>query len=240
METQETQDFEVHLDLYEGPLALLIHLIEKNNMNIFDISISAITAEYLQYIELMRTMDVQVAGDFLVTATTLMQIKTRLLLPRAPSESPEADPRQELVSKLLLYKKFAQAAQELAQKARAMESFYFRPSPVFEEEEFTVVQNTFDLFGSFRKALEEYDATHAPSHAIRIDPNPIEAKIEKIIKLIQERGNFPIEVVFENETTRHGLVACFLAILELIKRGMITALQKAPFGEIYLARVPVN
>lgn len=237
---QETQEFEVHLDLFEGPMALLLHLIEKNNLNIFDIPISQVTKEYLEYLELIRSMALEVAGEFLVMATTLMQVKARLLLPRPEQEAQTIDVRDELVARLLQYKQFTQMAQELSAKARRMENFYFRPSPVFEEGEFTIVQNIYDLFGAFRKILEEYEASHGPSQALSLDPHPIESKIEKILSLLKEKPSFPLEDVFEGEATRHGLITCFLAILELIKRGVVTALQKRPFGEIYLAKLAVN
>ncbi len=230
--------FEVHLDLFEGPMALLYHLIEKDNLNIFDIPISQITGEYLSYIEFMQSVQVHVAGDFLVMAANLMQVKTRMLLPRVEENADaENDPRQELVSRLLIYQKFATVAKRLEEKARTMSLHSFRPPPVFEEEEYLIVQTAFDLLGSFRRVLEEYDLTHESMRAISADAYPVESKIDKIMNLLAERHTLPLDEVWKGESRREALVACFLAVLELIKRGIIRAVQKHAFGEIFLIKV---
>lgn len=237
-EATASTGFEVHLDLFEGPLALLCHLIEKNNVNIMDIPLSQITKEYLQYLEIMQSVQIQVAGDFLVLAANLMQIKAKMLLPRLEegSEAP-ADPRQELVSRLLMYQKYVSASRALDEKAKAMTLYSFRPAPVFEEEEYMIVQSTFDLLDAFRRAIEEYDMTHGPSRAIRADAYPVEAKIDKILDMLAANHTLPLDSVWRGEGRREALVACFLAVLELIKRGVVRAVQKQPFGEIFLVKV---
>ncbi|MBI4667689.1 MAG: segregation/condensation protein A [Elusimicrobia bacterium] len=235
-QTQQ-EDFEVHLDLYEGPLALLLHLIERDNLDIFDIPIAEITHEYLRYLDFMRAIKVDMAGEFLVMAASLMQIKARMLLPRVAPEDSAADPRQELVSRLLVAQRYARAAQALSDRMRSMQDYSFRPAPVFEEEQYSVVQNVFDLFETFRKVLEEFDAAHRGLYAIGADPYPVEAKIAKIMELISRDSTMALKAVWEGEKERGGLIASFLAVLELIKRGAIRAVQKAPYGEIILVKV---
>lgn len=238
---QSSSEFEVHLDLFEGPLDLLCHLIEKNNLNIFDIPIADITKEYLSYLQLMRALAIEVAGEFLVMATTLMQIKTKMLLPRQdPSESNQADPRKELVDRLLLHQKFTTIARELDTRSQWIAQYAPRPAPVFETQEYTVVQNIFDLFNVFKNILDKYEASHGASHAISADPHPVEAKIRQILDLLEAKKSFPLDAVFAQESTRPGLISCFLAILELIKRGVLVVLQKQPFGEIYLSQLKIT
>ncbi|MBI2070223.1 MAG: segregation/condensation protein A [Elusimicrobia bacterium] len=233
----QRNEFEVHLELYEGPVALLLHLIEKNNLNIFDIPIAKITQEYLKYIDFIRSIEAEVAGEFLVMAATLMQIKARLLLPVVTAAGAQADPREELINRLLMAQRFGKAAQLLAERARLMEGFTLRPPPVFEDEEYTVVQTNWDLMEAFKKVLEEFEAAHGDALAIRTDPYPVEAKMEKIQRLLIEKSTLPLKEVWESEQARGGLIACFLAVLELIKRGFLRAVQKGPYGEIFLVKV---
>lgn len=235
-ESQSDQSFEIHLELFAGPLALLLHLIEKNNLNILDIPISHITHEYLEYLELMKSLEMEVAGEFLVMATTLMHIKTKMLLPRPEENAAQNDPRLELVNRLMLYQQFSKISRELEDKAKRMERYAFRPSPVFEREEYVIVQNIYDIFGAFKTVLENFKEAQGSSRAITIDPHPVEAKIEKILNMLKTRETLSLSDIFDGEPTKHALVACFLAMLELIKRGFLMALQQANCGEIVLAR----
>lgn len=239
-ETAAKTSFEIHLDLFEGPLSLLLHLIEKNNMNIMDIPIAQITQEYLKYLDYAKSVETELAGEFLVMAATLMQIKAKMLLPRAPQAQDSDDPRSELAARLLLYQKFMHLAKELEQKAKAMEHYYFRPAPIFERRDYQVVQGMADLLGAFKKIYQDFEESRIESSAIYADAHPVEIKIEKILNLLKEQGQAHLTQVFTGETTRLGMIACFLAILELIKQGEITALQREPFGEIYLARITVH
>ncbi|MBI4064166.1 MAG: segregation/condensation protein A [Elusimicrobia bacterium] len=230
-------EFEVHLDLYEGPLTLLLYLIERDNLNIFDIPIAHITEEYLRHIDSLRADGEYLGGEFLVMATTLMQIKARLLLPRPVEEGVQIDPREELVSKLLLAQRFAKVAKLFGDRLQIMERYAFRPPPVFENEEYTVAQRPADLAQAFRKAYDEFKLVHGDAYAIAADPFPVEAKIEKIMSLLAGKNAVAIADIWRDETARGGLVACFLAILELIKRGSVRAAQKTPYGEIFLVKV---
>ncbi|MFC1522623.1 segregation and condensation protein A [Elusimicrobiota bacterium] len=227
--------FEVHLDLFEGPMALLLHLIEKNNLDIFNIPIAQITKEYLSYIEFMRQLSYEFAGEYLVMATTLMQVKARSLLPRPPTDAAE-DPREELSTRLATYKNFVDAAHQLDLKARFMKSYAFRPPPVFEDDEFTIVQNVFDLIGAFKKVLSEYEDAKGSVRALDTEIYTIESRIDKINAMMEGKITIALSELFKTETTKGALVACFLAILELIKQGKLIALQKISFDEIYLSK----
>ena len=237
--TQDS-DFEIHLDLYEGPMALLLYLIERDSLDVFDIPIAQITQEYLRYLEWMGSSGIRVGGEFLVMATMLMQIKARMLLPRVSSELAQTDPRSELVSRLLVAQRFRTAARALNQRLELMKDYAFRPPPIFEHGQYSIVQNVQDLIGAFQKALEEFCLAHGGSYAINLDSYPIEVKIDKILALLAKSDTVAIEDVWRDETVRAGLVACFLAILELMKRGSIHAVQKKPYGEIYLVKALLN
>ncbi|MEK6544475.1 MAG: segregation/condensation protein A [Elusimicrobiota bacterium] len=241
--TQETMPpvgFEVHLDLYEGPLALLLHLIEKNNMNILDIPIADITHEYLGYLARVQRVETAVAGEFLLMATTLMQIKTRMLLPKPTGPGQPEDPRSELVNRLLLYQRFTKVARDLEEKARSMELYTFRPAPVFEGSDYRIAQTPVDLYKAFKRILEDFVQAGGDIRAIEVDAHPVEAKIERITKLLEQAGSVPLASIFSAENSRLGIIACFLAILELIKRREITALQQEAFGEIFISRMASN
>lgn len=233
--------YDVHLEVFEGPLDLLLYLIRKNDLNIYDIPVSQITAEYLEYLELMKELNLNIAGEFLVMAATLMQIKLRTLLP-SPSASVEEeegpDPKAELISKLLEYQKYKLAAQFLTDRELNQEGIYYREAPIFGETDFTLSANIFDLIESFRQVLREL-----PKEVKEIvyDEIPVEQKIRQIIDVLNSNNaktdrfgkkfiNF--KHLLEFEATRIGMVVLFLALLELIRLKQIVARQSKLFGEI--------
>ncbi|MHB9154162.1 MAG: segregation and condensation protein A, partial [Endomicrobiales bacterium] len=148
--------YDVHLDIFEGPLDLLLYLIKKDDLEIAEIPIAQITSEYLAYLDLMKELNLEVAGEFLVMASTLMQIKARMLLPSQETEEEEGpDPLEELKARLLEYQKYKEVSQLLAHKENEFSQVYYRPAPVFQKDDFSLEVSLFDLMESFRDVLRE-------------------------------------------------------------------------------------
>jgi len=229
--------YDVHLEIFEGPLDLLLYLIRKNDLNIYDIPISQITAEYLEYIELMKELNLDIASEFLVMAATLMHIKSRMLLPSPPSEEDEGpDPRAELVAKLLEYQKYKLAGEFLSKKELNEQGVYYRSAPIFSEEEFTIEATIFDLIESFRTAIRELPEEVKD---IVYEEIPVEQKIRQILDCLSQAKTDKYNRKFVNfsdllkmEKTRMGMIVLFLALLELIRLKQIIARQSRLFGEI--------
>jgi segregation and condensation protein A len=228
-----TRPYEVHLEIFEGPLDLLLFLIKKNDLDIADIPIAQITGEYLGYIDLMRELNLEVAGEFLVVASTLMQIKARALLPPAPGDEESGpDPREELVQKLQEYQKFKSAAAFLNLRAEEFKDVHFRGAPRFKAEEKTLQVSMLDLMSALREILERVPETRG----IEAEEFPIEEKMRKILFLLESNPRLPLSEVFADERRRPGVIACFLGLLELIKLQSVMARQDEPFAPIYIIR----
>jgi len=230
-------DYRVALDVYNGPLDLLLFLIKRDEVDIYDIPISRITEQYLEYVKLIEHLDPEAAGMFLVLAATLMEIKSRTLLPKPPvAEDDEEmnDPRLELVRQLLEYKKFKDAARTLDDRAEEhAKKFPRRPVlPEVEEDEYELenldVWNLFEAFNSLLKQIGggEY------KHKVGIDDTPISLHAEDILDSLERAGGQqPFSEVFAGRD-RGELIGLFLALLELIRQRRIRAKQDRPFAEI--------
>jgi len=226
----ESKPYEVHLEVFEGPLDLLLYLIKKNDLEITDIPLSQITGEYLAFLDLMRELNLEVAGEFLVTASTLMQIKARSLLPAPPEEEEGPDPREELVAKLVEYQKFKGAASFLAGQAERFKDVYYRGAPHFRPEEKTLDAGLFELLSALREALERVpEARGLPAEEF-----PIEEKMQKILFLLGRASRLPLAEAFADERGRGGVIACCLALLELMKLGRVLARQEDPCGPVHI------
>lgn len=222
--------YEVHLEVFEGPLDLLLFLIKKDDLDIYNIPISHITQEYLAYLDMMKDLNLDMAGEFLVLAATLMGIKARTLLPSQAEEEAEGpDPRDELVAKLVEYQKFKQAAKFLEAQAERFRDVYYRGAPRFEESEKTLDLGLFDLLGALREIL---DRAEDKSKEVLGEEFPIEEKIEKILFLLGSRPSVAWEEIFAGERKRRGIISCFLALLELVKLQKIFIRQDGNFGRI--------
>jgi segregation and condensation protein A len=223
--------YEVSLELFEGPLDLLLFLVKKNDLDIENIPIAAITKEYLAYLELMKDMDLDIAGDFLVMAATLMAIKSRSLLPSEQNlEGDEGpNPAAELAQKLLEYQKFKEASKFLANRAAEMDGVFYRGAPHFEEAEKSPNVSLFDLMAHLQVILE---GAEDDSQSVEGEEFPIEEKMEKIMFLLSERPMIPWEDLFVDERKRRGIIACFLAMLELTKLQKIFIRQDGNFAKI--------
>ncbi len=228
--------YQVTLDAFEGPLDLLLFLVKKDDLDIHNIPISHITREYLAYLDLMKNLNLDVAGDFLVMAATLMAYKSRSLLPSQESldgdEGP--DPAAELAQKLIEYQKFKEATKFLAGKAEEMSGVFFRGAPQFEEAEKSPNLSLFELMDRVRRILE--NAEDDDAREVLGEEFPIEEKMEKILFLLSDKPVIDWEELFADERKRRGIIACFLAMLELTKLQKIFIRQDANFGQIRIFR----
>ncbi|MFH1368829.1 MAG: segregation/condensation protein A [Elusimicrobiota bacterium] len=227
--------YDVHLEIFEGPLDLLLYLIKRDDLDIAEIELAKITHEYLEYLELLKEMNLEIAGDFLVMASTLMQIKARMLLPSSSEEEDEGpNPLEELKSKLMEYQKFKEAASLLHKREQDFSNIYYRSPPAFEKDDFHLEVSIFDLMESFRSVLKELPTDVKEIVCKEI---PIESKIREILDLLDANEHLSFAEILKRETTRHGLIVSFLAILELIRLKQIIARQTDQFGEIRIYRV---
>lgn len=228
-----TKHYRVNLEIFEGPLDLLLYLIKKNDLDILNIEISKITKEYLDYLELMQELNLEVVGEFLVMASTLMQIKAKSLLPSAETSPEETgpDPRSELVAKLVEYQKFKEAANFLKNRSEEFQNVFYRGAPAFEEREKALNIRIFDLLGTLREVL---DRAEDEGRIVQGEEFPIEDKIEKILKLLSVKPYLKLVEVFEGERRRRAIITCFMALLELIKTQRVFARQDHPFAPIMI------
>jgi len=233
-------DYLVELETFHGPLDLLLFLVKRNEVDIRDIPIARIAEQFIDYMNVLQIINVEGAGEFLVMAATLMEIKSRLLLPRM-EELPEEedDPRRELVKQLIEYKKYKEAAAVLEQQAEKQLSRLPRtplevPEPLDPAQQPLRRVELWDLVSAFGRLMRETNALQP--RQIVIDETPIHVHIEYILGLLRERPRIPFTDVFTPPHTRGRLLGIFLAILELMKGIQIAAEQPEPFGEIWLCQ----
>ncbi len=235
-------EYRVNLDVYNGPLDLLLYLIRRDEVDIYDIPIAHVTEQYLRYVEMLKGLDPNLAGEFLVLAATLMEIKTRMLLPTPPpAEGGEAglqiDPRAELVKQLLQYKAFKDVAGELREAGDLQALRFPRPAPEGPTGRAEIpledVQ-VWDLVDAFGRLMEAIGHRPTP-HEVIYDDTPIELHAADIMDRLQRDGALTFAKVFEGRTLRSEIVGLFLALLELVRQKKIRAAQDANFGQIVVA-----
>jgi len=233
-------DYKVALDIYSGPLDLLLFLIRREEIDIYDIPIARITAQYLEYVDLLKTMDPDGVGEFLVLAATLMEIKSRTLLPRVPDEEIEEegiDPRLTLVRQLLEYKKFKDAARALEESAeeRALRRERRPVLPAADGEEIELENlEIWDLFDAFQRLLKQIGKAE-PVHKVGIDDTPIALHAADIVDSLERAGGQqPFEEIFAGRR-KPEMIGLFLALLELIRQRRVGAVQERPCSTIMLA-----
>ncbi|MCS6805723.1 MAG: segregation/condensation protein A [Acidobacteriota bacterium] len=234
---QLSSSYTVKLEIFEGPLDLLLHLIKREQVSIYDIPIARITEQYLEYLRLMQEMDIAVASDFLVMAATLIYIKTKMLLPRAPDleEGEEAeDPRQQLVQQLLEYQKYKAAAEMLWSKAEVEQAIFVRSSTQVEGSEHEVAATVYDLFEAFRRTMERLKATIALE--IEREEVTMAEKIAELRHRLKTEARLDITRMLEEARSTSELIAIFLAVLELVKQSVIQLIQQTAFGQIIAVR----
>ena len=236
-------DYRVNLDIFAGPLDLLLYLVRRDEVDIYDIPIAEITDQYIRYIEMLKSFDIDLAGDFLVMAATLMHIKSAMLLPKAEPEQLEdddlTDPRTELIRQLLEYKKFKDAANLLADAADQAKQRLSRPSTIVEklkptaEPEIDMDQvSIWDLLDAFDSIMKATGAVGDISHIK--DDTPIDLYQIEILHRLQTEGPMSFERVFESQTNRPMMIGLFLALLELIREKLVWAEQQASSASIFL------
>jgi segregation and condensation protein A len=231
-----TDDLKIVMGEFEGPLDLLLHLIRQEQVSIYDIPIARITAEYLRYLQLMQELDIAVAGDFLVMAATLIELKTKMLLPRDPfaEAEEEEDPRKDLVDQLLEYQKYKAAAQMLWSRAVVERAVFKRAELDTDKNNPEVVVGVFDLLKVFQEILTR----HKEEIQLEIEREEISMAemLERLRNLVLSSGELNLRVFFERARSRRELVLAFLSVLELVRTTEIRLFQQETFGEI-LARV---
>jgi segregation and condensation protein A len=235
------EPYRVNLDVYNGPLDLLLYLIRRDEVDIYDIPIAHITEQYCRYIELLRELDPDLAGDFLVMAATLLEIKSRMLLPTPPAEEGGqeqglGDPRAELVRQLLQYKAFKDAAEQLRLSA-AKQALRYPRSPVrpeFSQGELDLedvqIWHLLEAFSGLMASIGK----GAGAHEVIYDDTPISLHAEDILDRLSRDGNMTFRQVFAGREKRSEIVGLFLAVLELIRQKRLVVQQDKLFGEIYL------
>ena len=232
-----SESMNVAIDVFEGPMDLLLYLIRKNNLDIYDIPIAQITKEYLTYLEVMKDLNLDVAGEFLVMASTLMQIKAKTLLPSQadPSGDEGPDPAAELINKITEYQKYKEAALILDTRFDQYKDIFYRGSPMFQDSEKVLNLELFELLEAVKRAMDRIDDKD-PSREVRAEQFPIETRMEKIITMLSTREWILLDDVFVGETKKLGIITCFMALLELLKMHKILARQDATLGEIRIYR----
>ena len=231
--------YTVRLEMFEGPLDLLLHLIRKNEIKITDIPIALITEQYLEYLKLMKELNLDVAGDYLLMASTLLHIKSKMLLPPSPEEEEEEgeeDPRAELVRRLLDYQRYKEAASELERRPLLDRDVFIRALPIVTEgpEEERIDVSLFDLLEAFRQVLER--ARPEVFHEVMLEQVTVEERIQDILALLQrENRSMAFHRLFPEQASRKVIVVTFLAILELVKMKRVRVFQMAPFEVIRIS-----
>jgi segregation and condensation protein A len=233
--------YTVRLEMFEGPLDLLLHLIHKNELDITNIPIALITEQYLEYLKLMKVLNLDMAGEYLLMASTLLYIKSKTLLPASSEEGEEEgeDPRAELVRRLLEYQKYKEAAAELEKRPMLDRDVFLRSTPMEVEdagEEERVEVNLFELIEAFRKILERVKTEEF--HEVILDRLSVEEKAQEIFSLLQrEKRSMAFHLLFPEQASRRVIIITFLAILELVKMKLVRVFQLTPFETIRISPV---
>lgn len=240
-------ELEFKLQVFEGPLDLLLHLIEKNKVNIYDIPIVMITEQYMEYVKQMEKQDLDVVSEFLVMAATLLDIKAKMLLPKDPEvEEEEGDPRQELVEKLLEYKKYKYMSYELRDRqVEAEKSMYKKPTipdevkkyePPVELEKLLdgiTLRKLNDIFNEvMRRQANKIDPIRSKFGKIEREEVSLEDKMEFVEEYITGKGKCSFRQLLEKQCSKVQIIVTFLAILELMKVGKINIIQNGIFDDI--------
>ncbi len=233
-----TDELKIKIGDFAGPLDLLLFLIRQEQANIFDIPVARITEKYLEYIRLMKRLDISIAADFLVMAATLIEIKSKMLLPRDQTVGEDEeidDPRQELVDRLLEYEKFKTAAGMLYERSTIEQAVFTRGAIESDETNAEVDASVFDLLTIFQKIA----ARHIDEIKMEIERE--EVSLSDMIKSLKQRifdtGEISISKFFEEMRTRRELVTAFIAVLEIVRTEGIKLLQNKTFGDIILRKV---
>jgi segregation and condensation protein A len=230
--------YKVKLDIFEGPLDLLLYLIRKNEVDIYDIPIATITEQYLEYLDLMTVLNLDIAGEYLVMAATLTKIKSKMLLPPIEDgdEEEEEDPRAELMEHLLEYQHYKEVAFQLKSRELLEKDIFTRiqggEQVAEDDSDGGIIEvSLFDLVDALRKVIEKKDL---PGNLIEVNIERISVKdkMSEIVMLLKEKQEIIFQSVFDALTTKYEIIVTFLAVLELMKLRAIKVFQVQPHGEI--------
>jgi segregation and condensation protein A len=236
-------EYKVKFEVFEGPLDLLLYLIKKQEVDIYEVNLTQLATQFIEYIDVMRMLDLEIAGEFLVMASTLMYIKSRELLPveqqvQVEGDEEEEDPRWELIRQLVEYKKFKDAAAKLQQMEERQEGVYRReaPKPTFEAEPEKPDVSIFDLINAVNSILKRVAQREGERREIFEDKWTVSEKIELLVNVIKSRPRVRFSELFEEATSRTEVVVTFLAMLELIRMKQIVCIQQDQFAEIEITQ----
>lgn len=231
------RDLPVRLDMFEGPLDLLLWLIREHRLDILNLPMANVTRQYMDYLMLMEELNLEIASEFVAMAAHLLQIKSRMMLPLPPKDDGEIeDPREELIQKLLDYQSVKEAAKELAHRESEWQSVVFTKGLDIQEhakvEDAPIQATLMDLLGAYREALKRL--IPPPPHEVRTPPKTLEQRIAEVLQLLQREHWAPFSGLLGTAISREELVLTFLALLELVKSGRVKFVQTDTFGEIHV------
>ncbi len=225
---------EVFLEAFQGPLDLLLYLIRKQNLDILDIPIAEVTRQYMAYVELMQTVKLELAAEYLVMAAMLAEIKSRMLLPRPASENEELDPRAELIRRLQEYERYRDAAESMDRLPRVGREIHLvvieNNAPPVARIEPNV--SLFELLDAFKEVLVRAELYR--HHQVRLEPLSVRERMTQILAKINSENFIGFADMFDIREGRMGLVVTFMAILELLKESLVVVVQQEPFAPIHL------
>jgi segregation and condensation protein A len=231
--------YEIHLDNFSGPLDLLLHLIKKNEMDVYDIPMAEITGQYLSILDAMKTLNLDIAGEFLLMAASLIHVKSKMLLPKLVEESideEDDDPRAELVRRLLEYQKYKEVAGDIEEMPQLNRDLFARYAPEPEileetESEFAAV-GLFDLLEALQEVLKT--SPEPRFHEVNLEQLSVTDRINTIMTSLQGQKSIVFNDLFVNGANRNEVIVSFLAILELVRLKMVKFMQNDRFGSIWL------
>jgi segregation and condensation protein A len=230
--------YPVKLKVFEGPLDLLLFLIKKNEIDIYDIPISLITQQYLEYLEMMRSLDLEVAGEFVLMAATLIRIKAQMLLPKTDEGETEEDPRAQLVAALLEYKKFKELSGVLQQKEKEESRFFPRCDFSYlesnNEKNDEIEVSLYDLLNAFKKVWRS--APEEIIHRVKIEEVNLNQRVHHVLSCLKSKERVKFTELFLDNPIRLVMVVTFIAILELIRLKKIKIVQRRNFSQIWVYR----
>ncbi len=234
---EKREAYEVKLEIFEGPLDLLLHLIYKNEVDIFDIPISTITDQYLEYLDMMKALNINVAADFLVMASTLIHIKSRMLLPGLAGDDEEEDPRMEITRPLLEYLRLKEVAQELAERQVLDRDVFARKMAAdlreqLKDREPQLDVNLFQLIDAFKRLVDQ----RLPGVKLKLELEKwsVKDRIQAITALLKEKGVMFFREIFDEDRSITELIVTFLALLELVHMGLVKVFQPSEESDIRL------
>jgi segregation and condensation protein A len=233
---------QIQLPLFEGPLDLILYLIRREKLEIHDIPIAPITKRYMEYLDLMRDLNLELAGEFMVMAATLIHIKSKMLVPVSPAEAAgdeeQEDPRAELMRRLIEFERYKEAAGLLHQKLAIRQATWSRPDaavPIFDDAGEEIFEaGLFDLISAFKELLDRRKVLL--SHEVESEGKSLEQRIEEVLAIIKEGESLDFLELFRSQETKGDMIVTFLALLELIRLKRVKVYQRGMFGPIRVFR----